>query len=298
MDFQYGKWPESVKKADSCGWAPEDRLIAGIDVGTTSTQAVVMAGEAVLGWASIATGSDFENAGARALELALADSGLVPDMLELGATGWGAGHVAGAESFNEIDCHARGGRFLYGEDVHTVVDLGGQTVKAIRLYDWDRVRDVMIGDKCASGMGRSIELFCDAMQIPICEIGSRSLDVSAEPEPVSTTCQVFARSEALGLFGRPEFRSEPLSENQVYASFLYAVAWRAVGVIGKLQPLDVGDVRVYEKLGLTGGVANNPGVTQRIARELKLELPESRYDPILAGAIGAALMVRSEQRRV
>lgn len=291
MNRTYGKWPELVKTVEIGSWKAFQSLVAGIDIGTTSTQAVVMGDGKILGWASIPTGSDFAGVGYRALKTALGDSDLSQSMLKLASTGWGAKHITSASMYDEVTCHALGGRFLYGKDVHTVVDMGGQTVKAIRLYDWNRVRDVMINDKCATGMGRSIETMCSVLQIPLSEVGKLSLDAEPEPEPVSTTCLTYALSETLGLFGRPEFRSDPLSENQIYASFLYAIAWRIIGVIGKLQPLDVGDVRAYEKLAFTGGLANNIGITYRISRELKTELLESPYDPILAGAIGAALSV-------
>jgi benzoyl-CoA reductase subunit A len=78
--------------------------------------------------------------------------------------------------------------------------------------------------------------------------------------------------------------------HEVYASHLFAIAWRILGVIGKLQPLDIGDVKVYEKLCFTGGLAKNAGVTKRIERELGTTALTSAYDPMLAGAIGAALL--------
>lgn len=290
MTDEYRKWPESVRayKAAPLG----EGLTAGVDVGTTSTQAVIMSGGQLAAYASIATGADFAGASERALGLALEAAGLGASALSaVAATGWGAGHVSRArKTINEVECHAKGARFMFGPEIHTVADLGGQTVKAIRLYDWDRVRDVMMGDKCATGMGRGLETLCYLLEVPITDIGRLSLEVETEPEPVSTTCLAFAQTETLGLFGRPEFRCEALTENEVYASHLYAVAWRILGVIGKLQPLDVGEVKCYEKLAFTGGLAKNPGITERIARELGTEPAVSEYDPMLAGAIGAALL--------
>jgi activator of 2-hydroxyglutaryl-CoA dehydratase len=81
-----------------------------------------------------------------------------------------------------------------------------------------------------------------------------------------------------------------LTEGEVYASHLFAVAWRALGTIGKIQPLAVGDIRIYPELGFTGGLAKNPGITKRIERELGVTALTSEYDPMLAGAIGAALL--------
>jgi benzoyl-CoA reductase subunit A len=273
-------------------WKQAGRITAGVDVGSTSTQAAIMCGGALFGYASIHTGADFRKAADAAIAMAMGDSGMgLGDISAITATGWGAANAGFATgTMDEVSCHAKGGRFMYGPAVHTIVDLGGQTVAAIRLYDWDRVWDFFMNDKCATGMGRNVETICDLMQCPIEEIGALSLDVPSDPEPVSTTCFAFAQTETMGLLGRPEYRSEPLTVNQVYASHLFAIATRALGTIGKLQPLDVGDLSVYKELGFTGGLAKNPGVTKRIERDLNVKALASEYDPILAGAIGAALL--------
>ncbi len=232
----------------------------------------------------------FQEECGKAIALALGENGPDIHTAAVGATGWGKEHVANAVPFDEVLCHAKGGRYMFGPEVHTVVDLGGQTVAAIRLYDWDRVWDFTMNDKCATGMGRSIEELCDLLHVPIDEIGEKSLEVEKEPEPVSTTCFNFANVETMGLF-RPGFREDPVTPAEVYASGLFAIAWRALGTIGKLMPQDVGDVKVYEKLGFTGGMAKNAGITTRIARDLRTEALTSDIDPMLAGALGAALLV-------
>ena len=206
-----------------------------------------------------------------------------------GACGFGKRHVPNAKKLDEIQCHAKGARYIFGPEVETVIDLGGQTTKAIRLFEWDRVRDFMISDKCASGMGKNIESLCRLLQIKISEIGALSLEVEKDPEPVSTTCFPFAQTETMGLF-HPGFKEAPLSENEIYASHMFAIAWRNLGVIGKLRPLDVGEIDTYGAYAFTGGLAKNPGITKRIERELRKPALESSYDPMIAGAIGAALL--------
>jgi activator of 2-hydroxyglutaryl-CoA dehydratase len=178
---------------------------------------------------------------------------------------------------------------MFGPTVTTVVDLGAQTTKAIRLYEWDRVRDFMMNDKCATGFGRNIEIMADILHVPIEEIGEFSLGVENDPEPVSTTCYSFAMPETIGLF-RTGFREEKNSANEVVAAYIFAIAWRILGTIGKLQPLDVGEVQVDKELAFTGGLAKNKGITRRIERELDVTALGSDYDPQLAGAIGAALL--------
>lgn len=293
MAQEYWKWPESAHYSKDIDWKKAKKITAGVDIGTTSAEAAVMCDGELFAYAVIRVGADFRAAADRVMALALGDSGMTIDDITDGimATGWGARNAQYAtKTTDEIQCHAKGARFMFGPGVHTVVDLGGQNVKAIKLYDWDRVRDFAINDKCSTGAGRNIETVCDILQVPITEIGERSLDVETEPEPVSTTCYAFADTETYGLFGRPEFKAAPLSVNQVYASHIFAVAWRILGVIGRLRSLDVGDITVETDLAFTGGLAKNPGITRRIERELKVEALKSEYDPQLAGAIGAALL--------
>ena len=291
---QFWKWPETDFTSKEIDWKKAEKITAGVDVGSSSTQAAVMCDGALFGYASIHTGADFKKAADVAIGKAMGGSGMgVNDIGAIAATGWGSFNVGFAtSSMDEVSCHAKGGRFIYGPSVHTIVDLGGQTVAAIRLYDWDRVWDFFMNDKCATGMGRNVETVCDLLQVPIEEIGALSLDVPNDPEPVSTTCYAFAQTETMGLLGRPEYRAEPLTINQVYASHLFAIATRALGTIGKLQPLDVGDITVYKELGFTGGLAKNPGVTKRIEKDLNVTALTGEYDPILAGAIGAALLAQ------
>ena len=291
MGQEYWNWPESGWTSETLDWRKAEKVTAGVDLGTTSAQAAIFCDGELFGYASIRLGADFKKGAETAMQKAMGRSGMaVKDVGAVVSTGWGHRNVAFAQKYvDEVHCHAKGARFMYGPDVITVVNLGGQTCSAIRLHKWDRVRDFMMNDKCATGFGRNVEMICDYLKVPITEIGKLSLDVVTDPEPVSTTCYAFADTETLGLF-RQDFRAEPLSENEVYASHLFALAWRALGVIGKLQPLDVGDIAVYKELGFTGGLAKNRGVTERIERELKVKALRSEYDPMLAGAIGAALL--------
>lgn len=292
MNHKYGMWPESTWVSQELDWKHAKKIIAGVDVGTTSTQAVILCDGELFGYANLHTGADFAGIGEKALLSAMGDSGMKPsDLSAVGGTGFGKQHLGfAAKLLDDVQCHAKGARFMFGPEVKTVVDMGGQTVKAIRLFDWDRVRDFMFNDKCATGEGRSLEVLCELLHVNLTEIGPKSLEAEKDPEPVSTTCWTFAGTETLGLFGRPEFRCEKLSEAEIYASLLFAYAWRILGVIGRLSPLDVGEIKIDGALAFTGGLAKNEGITKRIERELNVIAAKSGYDPMLAGAIGAALL--------
>ena len=291
MMQEFWKWPENAMPLGDDSRRNAKSLTAGVDIGSTSSQAVIFADGKLIGYASMNTGADFAKTASEVLNRAAGNAGCVKDMEKIGVTGFGARNADYATSrFDEVGCHAKGARFMYGPAVRTVVDLGGQTTTAIRLYDWDRVRDFMMNDKCATGFGRSIELIAELLHVPITELGEKSLDVEKDPEPVSTTCWSFANPETLGLF-REGYGENKMNENEIIASHLFTIAWRVLGVIGRLAPLDIGDISVEEGLAFTGGLAKNKGITKRIERELKVTALESDYDPMLAGAIGAALLV-------
>jgi predicted CoA-substrate-specific enzyme activase len=291
MEHKYGKWPEACYISDKIDGKTAKTITAGVDIGTTSAQCAVFCDGALFAWANIRIGACFREAADAVLAKALGESGLTADRIDaIAATGFGRNNAKYAtKRLDEVHCHAKGARFMYGPSVTTVVDLGGQTLKSIRLYEWDRVRDITMNDKCATGQGRNIEQVCKLLHVPITEIGAKSLHVENDPEPVSTTCYAFAQTETLGQF-RPEYRAEDMSENEIYAAHLFAAAWRMLGAIGKLQPLDPGEITVYEDLAFTGGLAKNLGITKRIERELRVTALTSDYDPMLAGAIGAALL--------
>ncbi|MFX1360658.1 MAG: acyl-CoA dehydratase activase, partial [Promethearchaeota archaeon] len=204
-------------------------------------------------------------------------------------TGYGRVNVPFAKrAITEIACHARGANFIYGPEIRTVLDMGGQDCKAIRCDQRGKVTAFLMNDKCAAGTGRGMEVFADLLQVHINDVGKMSLEVDEEPEPVSSTCVVFAKSEAVGLLrkGWPK--------EKVLAAYCSAMAHRVVTLLLRLG--------IEEKFAITGGIAKNIGVVKRIEDELKLKAPEPSIDPQLAGAIGAALfakaLIEKERKKV
>lgn len=280
MTQEYWRWPESRWTSEDIDWKKSKTVTAGVDIGSNSTQSAIMCDNLLFGYANLRTGPDYRESAGAAMRQALGKSAMtLKDIRYTVGTGWGSRNVSFAQkTVDEINCHARGARFMHGPAVKIIVDLGAQTCKAIRLYDWDRIRDFVMNDKCAAGMGRSIEVMADLLQVPIQEMGERSLAVDKDPEPVSTTCYAFANTEAIGLF------REGYKESEVLAAYLFAIAWRIHGTIGRVQP--------EKELAFTGGLAKNTGIVKRLEREMKMTALTSEYDPQLAGAIGAALIAR------
>jgi bzd-type benzoyl-CoA reductase Q subunit len=281
MIQEYWKWPESRWTSENIDWKKAGTITAGVDIGTTSAQAAIICDNQLFGYANLRIGADYGNIAATAMEKAQGSCGMkVKDIGYIVGTGWGIRNILYAnKTIDEIHCLARGARFMFGPGVRTVVDIGGQTCKAIKLYEWNQVKDFMINDKCATGMGRNIEVMADLLQVPITEMGEKSLSVSKDPEPVSTTCYAFANTETIGLF------REGYTENEVLAAYLFCIAWRIQGMAGRVQP--------EKEIAFTGGLAKNPGITKRLEREMKMTALTSQYDLQLAGAIGAALIARA-----
>jgi bzd-type benzoyl-CoA reductase Q subunit len=278
---EYWRWTESRYTNPDLNWEDGDIISAGVDVGSVSTQAVIMVDGEIYCYSSMRTGSNSPDSANNAMDWALEKTGLTLDNIQyVVGTGYGRVNVPFAKrAITEIACHSRGANFIYGPEIRTVLDMGGQDCKAIRCDNRGKVTAFLMNDKCAAGTGRGMEVFADLLQVHINDVGKMSLEVDEEPEPVSSTCVVFAKSEAVGLLrkGWPK--------EKVLAAYCSAMAHRVVTLLLRLG--------IEEKFAITGGIAKNIGVVKRIEDELKIKAPEPNIDPQLAGAIGAALFAKA-----
>jgi bzd-type benzoyl-CoA reductase Q subunit len=278
---EYWRWTESRYTNPDLNWEDGDIISAGVDVGSVSTQAVIMVDGKIYCYSSMRTGSNSPDSANNAMDWALEGTGLSLDKIKfVVGTGYGRVNVSFAgRAITEIACHARGANFIYGPEIRTVLDMGGQDCKVIRCDQRGKVTAFLMNDKCAAGTGRGMEVFADLLQVHINDVGKMSLQVDEEPAPVSSTCVVFAKSEAVGLLrkGWPK--------EKVLAAYCSAMAHRVVTLLARLG--------IEEKFAITGGIAKNIGVVKRIEDELKLKAPEPNIDPQLAGAIGAALFAKA-----
>jgi len=278
---EYWRWTESRYTNPDLSWEDANIISAGVDVGSVSTQAVIMVDGEIYCYSSMRTGSNSPDSANNAIDWALEGTGLTLDKIQYAVgTGYGRVNVPFAKrAITEIACHARGANFIYGPEIRTVLDMGGQDCKAIRCDQRGKVTAFLMNDKCAAGTGRGMEVFADLLQVHINDVGKMSLDVDEEPEPVSSTCVVFAKSEAVGLLRKG------WTKEKVLAAYCSAMAHRVVTLLLRLG--------IEEKFAITGGIAKNIGVVKRLEDELKLKAPEPSIDPQLAGAIGAALFAKA-----
>lgn len=274
---EYWRWAESRWTSPEMDWRNGRIITAGVDVGSVSTQLVVMVDGELYCYANMRTGSDSPNSANRAMKWAFEGTGLTLEKIHYTVgTGYGRVNVPFAQrAITEIACHARGANFIYGPTVRTILDMGGQDCKAIRCDEKGKVVSFLMNDKCAAGTGRGMEVFAELLGVPINEIGELSLKVEQEPPPVSSTCVVFAKSEASALLhaGWPK--------EKVMAAYCSAMAHRVSILLERIG--------VEKEFAITGGIAKNIGVVRRLERELGVQALKPRHDTQLAGAMGAAL---------
>ncbi len=253
-------------------------LYAGIDIGSLSTDVVLLgpAGDPA-GTAVVPTGASSRKACAEALSRALSMAGAtIGEIAYTVSTGYGRELVPNADlKVTEITCHARGARHLFPE-ARTVLDIGGQDSKVIRLSEDGKVSDFAMNDRCAAGTGRFLEVMARALEMDLEEMGPRSLG-SRRTLLVSSMCTVFAESEVVSLIAAGE------APEDIARGIHLAIAERICALAER--------VGVVSPAVLTGGVAKNPGARRALEERLGVPLlaPE---DPQLTGALGAALIAR------
>ncbi len=274
---EFWRWTESNWKNPDVKWQDGQFVTVGIDVGSVSSQAVIMVDGQVFAYGNMRTGSDSPESARNALNFALQTTDMKEDRVDYCiGTGYGRVNVPMADrSITEIACHARGANFIYGPEVRTVLDVGGQDIKAIQCDEKGKVTNFLMNDKCAAGTGRGMEVFADLLGVPINDVGDRSFDVEKEPPAVSSTCVVYAKSEATGLLRKG------WSTEEVLAAYCRAMADRINSLVER--------VGAEAGFAVTGGMAKNRGVMDRLMPMVGLERMQTDWDTQIAGAAGAAL---------
>lgn len=251
---------------------------AGVDVGSISTEVVVVdeSGQ-VVSQAIGFTGADSVAASEKTLEEALGSAGIErDDIARVVSTGYGRERVPFAhDKVTEITCHGRGAAYLF-PDARTVVDIGGQDSKVIKIDGSGKVKNFQMNDKCAAGTGRFLEVMARALEVELIQMGPLGLE-STQKVAVSSVCTVFAESEVVGLI------HQGLDRKDIIQGIHSAVADRTRALVGR--------VGIESQVVMTGGVAKNQGVVHALSGRIgeKLHIPE---EPQIVGALGAALIAR------
>lgn len=248
---------------------------AGVDVGSTQTKAVIIDEDReIIGRSLVDTGANVMKAAETAFHEALRSAYIHEEEVEyVIGTGYGRYRVTfGNTQVTEISCHGRGAVHMF-PSTRTVVDMGGQDTKAIRVRETGEIIDFCMNDKCAAGTGRFLGAASAALDIPLEKLGPTALR-SERPVKISTTCTVFAESEVLSWLGKGK------KIEDILLGVHQSIAKRSIGLMRR--------VGIESEVTFTGGVAKNTGMIHTMREGLGLDLnvsAESHY----MGALGAAL---------
>ena len=199
-------------------------------------------------------------------------------------TSWGRAYgryrvTFGHAQISEVSCHARGARLIF-PGTRTVLDIGGQDSKAIKVGPEGEVVDFSMNDKCAAGTGRFLAMAAYYLNLSLEEIGEVSLR-SHRPIAITTTCTVFVESEIMSHLGRGR------KAEDILRGMHQAIATRSISLMSR--------VGIEEEVTFTGGVTRNIGMVRALEDGLEMRLnvsPESHF----TGALGAALFALERSR--
>jgi len=253
-------------------------ITAGIDIGSASAKAVIIQDGKVTGEGIIRTRSSSVETAYEVMGKAMGSSGLsMKDVHYIVSTGYGRVNVPFAQkSFSEILCHGRGTASIF-PNVRTLLDIGGQDCKVIRLDEQGRVVTFIMNDKCAAGTGRYLERVAKVIGVPLEELGRRSLQTVEGPTPISSYCAVFAQRDVNSLFRQGKHI------NDITAGICEALVEMLLGLVRR--------VRLVKDFSVSGGVAKNEGIIKRLERDLEVKAYVAP-EPQLTGALGAALFAQ------
>ncbi len=250
-------------------------LVAGVDVGSTQTKAIILNENAeIMARGIVNTGANVVKAAEKAFNEARKSAELEEwDVAYTVGTGYGRYKVLfGDTQITEISCHARGANFLFPK-TRTILDIGGQDTKAIRINEKGEVVDFCMNDKCAAGTGRFLAAAADVMGISLDELGDVALQ-SNNPLRITNVCTVFVETEIMNHLSKGKKGEDILSG--VHQS----IAGRSVSLMRR--------VGIDPEITFTGGVSRNKGMVKALQEKLGIPInvnDDSQY----IGALGAAL---------
>lgn len=252
-------------------------IYVGLDIGSISTEALLLSDERILSYSIITTGSNPRRASRECLKEALSKSGVSEDfILSVVATGYGRISVPfKTKEITEITCHARGCYFLFPR-TRTVIDIGGQDSKVITLDERGRVTDFVMNDKCAAGTGRFLEVMAKALEVDLSEMGEKALKAK-KGVSITSMCTVFAESEVISLI------AEGQEVEKILRGLHDSIAQRIFRMARRL--------RVRGEITISGGVAKNEGIVVALKSLFGTEI-NVPSEPQIVGALGAALYAR------
>jgi predicted CoA-substrate-specific enzyme activase len=247
---------------------------AGIDVGSTMTKTVIL-NQGIIASIIGPTGPEHRRLANQVMDEALKKAAIsFQSITYIVSTGYGRINVPFADKqYTEITCQAKGVVNLFPK-AKTVIDIGGQDIKAIKVDATGKTIDFVMNDKCAAGTGRFIEVIADTLGVPLDKVGDLSLQ-SKNPAKINNICTIWAQQEV----------AASLAEGVPISDLLAGVHQSLADRISRM----VSRLRVEEAVIVTGGGAKNKGLLKALSEQLDHEVFVPN-EPLITGALGAALL--------
>lgn len=259
-------------------------IFAGCDVGSLTGKAVILQDNEIKAHEIMRVRPRPEQTAQEVMTKALNKAGLTfDDLTYCVSTGYGRERIPFAQSsISEISCHGRGAHWVNPE-VRTIIDIGGQDLKVIRVDRFGYMADFTMNDKCAAGTGRFLENMAKIMGLSLDELGPQAFEAT-QPVGITKTCTVLAQFDVLCLLTDGETKAD------ISAGIARAMAERIAKMARR--------VGVKKEVAMTGGVAKNPAVVRSLQEVLGVQLYEmTKVDPQSIGALGAALFAQERFER-
>ena len=250
-------------------------FFVGIDVGSGYSKAVVCENRTLKSYAIMPSGGDYRESARRIADEALSKINIsMNDVAYTVAAGYGATMVGFANrTYTDISCHAKGVHHLF-PDVRTVIDIGAQYSRAIRLDNNGSIVNFIMNEKCAGGSGKFLLIIARILHMDVNDIGSLSL-TATKPVEFTTACAVFAESEAVSRI------SEGALPADILAGLHNAMASKIATLITRIG--------LTPDFAVTGGGAKDIGLVKAIEAELGKSVLTTD-EPHITAALGAALL--------
>jgi predicted CoA-substrate-specific enzyme activase len=262
-------------------------IIAGCDIGSLTAKALIMNGKReIMAYEIMTVLPNPLRSAEEIMSRTLKKAGLGLELEEIDfcvSTGYGREQITFAKKdISEISCHGKGAHWT-NPDIRTIIDIGGQDLKVIRVDKDGELVDFIMNDKCAAGTGRFLEGIAQTLKVKLEDLGDLALS-GQNPVTINSICTVYTQFDVMHLI------VEGAEKADIAAGVAQTMATRMHKLLRK--------VGIKKEVVITGGVAKNQGVIKYLEEIIKGQIFQFRdIDPQIMGALGAALFAREEMEK-
>jgi len=258
-------------------------LFAGIDIGSLTAEAVVIEDGNIVASEIMSVLPNPVDSAKEVMKRTLEKSGIRLEQIKYTvSTGYGREKIQSQgmaqENISEISCHGLGA-YTLNPEVRTIIDIGGQDAKVIKMDSSGKLENFVMNDKCAAGTGHFLEVMSRALEVSLDQLGLMSLG-SKKPVEMSNRCTIYIETEVI------HFLQRGVSKVDIAAGINKAMAERVLALARRVNP--------EKEVMLTGGVAKNAAVKSELQKMLNIRLVSPKIDPQIIGAFGAAVLAQGK----